>query len=245
MTNSKPALHTSLSPSLFHLYDINNSIVVIVDVLRATSTIATALYNGAKCVIPVDSVAKCIELGKKIDAITAGERDGKIAEGLTYGNSPFEYPKEFIHGKTLVLTTTNGTRLLHMALERGAGHIITGSFPNLSSVCDYIVSQKQHVVIGCAAWKDRVNMEDMLFAGAVINKVKSHFSINCDSSQIAETLFLKGKKDLFEFMKEKNASHYHRLMNFGVEKDIRYCLTPDAANVLPFYEDGKLVIHSW
>jgi 2-phosphosulfolactate phosphatase len=245
MTNSKPTLHTSLSPSLFHLYDINNSIVVIVDVLRATSTIATALYNGAKCVIPVDSVAKCIELGKKIDAITAGERDGKIAEGLEYGNSPFEYPKEFIEGKTLVLTTTNGTRLLHMALDRGAGHIITGSFPNLSSVCKYIIAQKQHVVIGCAAWKDRVNMEDMLFAGAVINKVKSHFSINCDSSQIAETLYVKAKKDLFEFMKEKNASHYHRLMGFGVEGDIRYCLSPDGANVLPFYEDGKLVIHKW
>lgn len=245
MTNSKPSLHTSLSPSLFHLYDINHAIVVIVDVLRATSTIATALYNGAKCVIPVDSVAKCIELGKKIDAITAGERDGKIAEGLEYGNSPFEYPKEFIAGKTLVLTTTNGTRLLHMALERGAGHIITGSFPNMSSICEYIIAQKQHVVIGCAAWKDRVNMEDMLFAGAVINKVKSHFSINCDSSQIAETLYVKGKKDLFEFMKDKNASHYHRLMGFGVEGDIRYCLTPDCANVLPFYEDGKLVIHKW
>lgn len=245
MTNSKPALHTSLSPSLFHLYDINNSIVVIVDVLRATSTIATALYNGAKCVIPVDSVAKCIELGKKIEAITAGERDGKIAEGLEYGNSPFEYPKEFITGKTLVLTTTNGTRLLHMALDRGAGHIITGSFPNLSSVCNYIIAQKQPVVIGCAAWKDRVNMEDLLFAGAVINKVKAHFSINCDSSQIAETLYVKAKKDLFEFMKEKNASHYHRLMGFGVEGDIRYCLTPDCANVLPFYEDGKLVIHNW
>jgi Phosphosulfolactate phosphohydrolase and related enzymes len=245
MTNSKPALHTSLSPSLFHLYDINNAIVVIVDVLRATSTIATALYNGAKCVIPVDSVAKCIELGKKIDAITAGERDGKIAEGLEYGNSPFEYPREFIAGKTLVFTTTNGTRLLHMALERGAGHIITGSFPNLSAVCDYLIAQNQPVVIGCAAWKDRVNMEDMLFAGAVIHRVKSHFAINCDSSQIAETLYMKAKKDLFEFMKEKNASHYHRLMNFGVEGDIRYCLTPDCANVLPFYEDGKLVTHNW
>lgn len=245
MTNSKPALHTSLSPSLFHLYDINNSIVVIIDVLRATSTIATALFNGARCVIPVDSVAKCIELGKKIDAITAGERDGKIAEGLEYGNSPFEYPKEFISGKTLVLTTTNGTRLLHMALERGAGHIITGSFPNLSTVCDYIISQKQHVVLGCAAWKDRVNMEDMLFAGAVISKVKSHFSINCDSSMVAETMYVKAKKDMFEFMKEKNASHYHRLMSFGVEGDIRYCLTPDVANVLPFYEDGKLSIHRW
>jgi 2-phosphosulfolactate phosphatase len=244
MSNSKPTLYTSLSPALLDLYDINNSIVVIIDVFRATSTIATALYNGAKCIIPVDSVAKCIELGKKIEAITAGERDGKIAEGLEYGNSPFEYSKEFIGGKTLVLTTTNGTKLLHMALERGSQHIITGSFPNLSAVCDYLIQQQQPVLLGCAAWKDRVNMEDMLFAGAVINQVKDHFTINCDSSGIAETLYKNAKSDMYSFIKEKNATHYQRLTNFGLEKDIRYCLTPDLANVLPFYEDGKLVIHN-
>ena len=85
MTNSKPKLHTSLSPALMHLYNANNAIVVIIDVLRATSTIATALFNGAKYIIPVDSVAKCIELGKQIDCVTAGERDGKIAEGLKHG----------------------------------------------------------------------------------------------------------------------------------------------------------------
>src|ERR1051325_2588362 len=139
MTNSKPTLYTALSPALLHLYDLNHAVVVIIDVLRATSTIATALYNGARCVIPVDSVGRCIELGKQIDGITAGERDGKIAEGLEYGNSPFEYPANFVEGKTLVLTTTNGTRLLQMALEKGAKEIITGSFPNLSAVCDHLI----------------------------------------------------------------------------------------------------------
>ena len=242
INSSKPALHTALSPALLHLYDLNHAIVVIIDVLRATSTIATALYNGAKCVIPVDSVAKCIEPGRQIDGITAGERDGMIAEGLEHGNSPFEYPREFIYNRTLVLTTTNGTKLLHMALDRGAGQIITGSFPNLSSVCDYLVSQNQPVVLGCAAWKDRVNLEDMLFAGAVIHQVKDHFSINCDASQTAETVYLQAKKDLFGFMQAKDASHYHRLMGYGLEKDIRYCLTPDLANVLPLYENGKLIV---
>ena len=242
MSTSKPPLHTALSPALLHLYDVNHAIVVIIDVLRATSTIATALYNGAKCVIPVDSVAKCIELGKQIDGITAGERDGMIAEGLQHGNSPFEYPREFIGGRTLVLTTTNGTKLLHMALDRGAGQIITGSFPNLQAVCDYLIAQNQPVVLGCAAWKDRVNLEDMLFAGAVINQVKEHFSINCDSSQIAETVYQDGRNDLFGFMQTKNASHYHRLKGYGLEKDIRYCLTPDVANVLPLYENGKLIV---
>src|SRR5258706_7309891 len=243
-TSNKPSLHTSLSPTLLHLYDVSNSIVVIIDVLRATSTIATALYNGARCIIPVDSISRCMEIGRQINGVTAGERDGKIAEGLEYGNSPFEYPREFIEGKTLVLTTTNGTRLLHIALEKGATEIITGAFTNLSAVCDHLIEMNQNVILGCAAWKDKVNMEDALFAGAVISRVRQHFQIDCDSSHMAEAMYEKGKKDLFAFMKKNNASHYHRLMGFGLEKDIRYCLTEDSDNVLPVYKDGKLTVKS-
>jgi 2-phosphosulfolactate phosphatase len=242
MSNNKPELYTSLSPALLNLYDISNSIVVIIDVLRATSTIATALYNGAKSVIPVDSVSRCIDISKQIGGITAGERDGKIAEGLQYGNSPFEYPKEFIEGKTLVLTTTNGTKLLHMALERDAKQIVTGSFPNLDAVCNYLLEQNLPVMLACAAWKDRANIEDTLFAGAVVNKVKENFDINCDSSQIAETIYINARNDLYGFMQAKKASHYVRLSNYGLEKDIRYCLTANTAPVLPFYEQGKLIV---
>lgn len=241
MKGEKPSLYTSLSPALLHLYDVSSSIVVIIDVLRATSTIATVLYNGAKNIIPVDSVAECIRIGKQIEGITAGERDGHIAEGLLYGNSPFEYPAEFIKGKTLVLTTTNGTKLLHMAIEKGAKAIITGSFPNLSAVCDYLVARQMPVILGCAAWKDRLNIEDTLFAGAVLSRIKDHFHINCDSSQIAENMYNDAKEDLYEFMRRKNASHFLRLSRFGLEKDIRYCLSTDSANVLCMYEGGKLV----
>ena len=244
MNPERPALHTCLSPALLHLYDVNETIVVIIDVLRATSTITTALYNGAAAVIPVDSVPHCIEMGTAINGITAGERDGKVADGLSYGNSPFEYPASFITNKTLVLTTTNGTKLLHMALAQGKCEIITGSFPNLSAVCTHLIEEKKPVILGCAAWKDRVNIEDTLFAGAVINRVKDHFSINCDSSHFAWNMYKAAQPDLFEFMKINNASHYQRLMNYGLEKDIRYCLTEDQANVLPEYADGKLVVRN-
>ena len=241
MQKSKPGLFTSLSPALLELYDVDKSIIVIIDVLRATSTIATALHNGAKAVIPVDSVPECIRIGKQIESITAGERDGKIAEGLDYGNSPFEYPREFVEGKTLVLTTTNGTRLLQMALDKNAKAIITGSFPNLSAVCDFLLAQQLPVILGCAAWKNRVNIEDTLFAGAVINRIGKHFSINCDSSQMALNMYKNAKKDMFEFMKTKKASHYLRLSGYGLEKDIRYCLTADVANTTVVYEEGKLL----
>jgi 2-phosphosulfolactate phosphatase len=240
-TVSKPALFTSLSPALLNLYDVTNSVVVIIDVLRATSTIAAALHNGAKEIIPVDSVSECIRIGNQMGAITAGERDGKIAEGLQYGNSPFEYPESFIKGKTLVLTTTNGTKLLHMALANGADEIITGSFGNIDTVCNYLIQKNKPVLLACSAWKDRVNIEDTLFAGAVVNKIQNHFHINCDSSRIAASLFNEAQPDLFEYMKQKEATHYLRLSSFGLDGDIKHCLTPNTAEVLPLYHQGKLI----
>lgn len=238
---NKPTLYTCLSPALLHLYDVRECIVVVIDVLRATSTIATALKNGAKEVIPVDSVERCIQLGTQIECITAGERDGQVAPGLQYGNSSFEYPESFIKGKILVLTTTNGTKLLHMALAKGATEIVTGAFLNLSAVCEHLVSMKKNVILGCAAWKDKPNMEDTLFAGAVVSRIKEHFSINCDASHMAENLYQLSKDDLYGFMKANDASHYHRLSNFGLERDLRQCFTIDTANVLPEYANGKLV----
>ncbi len=236
----KPTLHTSLSPALLHLYDLSNSIVVIIDVFRATSTIAAVLHNGARCVIPVDSVPKAIEISKSIDGIAAGERDGMIAEGLQHGNSPLEYSREFIENKTLVLTTTNGTRLLQMALDNNADTIISGSFPNLSAVCDFLAAKKKNVVLGCAGWKERFNLEDSLFAGAVIHRLKKNFTIHCDSSLMAELLYAKHKNNLMEFAPQ--LTHYHRLVDrFGLIEDIKFCLTDDVANVLPLYIDGKLV----
>ena len=242
MEANKRNLYTCLSPALIDLYDITNSVVVIIDVLRATSTITTALYNGAASVVPVSSVATCIELGESLGGITAGERDGKVADGLSYGNSPFEYPRSFVENKILVLTTTNGTRLLHMALDRGAPEVITGSFPNITAVCEHLINSDRDVFLGCAAWKDRVNLEDTLFAGAVISRIKHHFNIQCDSSKLAENMFQEAGEDRFEFMKKREATHYHRLMRYNLEKDIRYCLSDDGANVLPIFKGDRLVV---
>ncbi len=239
--DQKPTLFTSLSPALLHLYDLNNTIVVIIDVFRATSTIATALYNGATRIIPVDNVMRCINIGSTIQgSITAGERDGKVIEGLQYGNSPAEYHRNFINGKTLVLTTTNGTKLLHMAVDMGADEVVTGSFPNLSAVCDHLVKQKKNVILGCSGWKDRFNLEDTLFAGAVIDRVKEHFTIHCDSSLMAENMYQLHKIDLFDFI--QRTTHWHRLANYGLESDLAYCVSIDVANVLPIFINGDLVV---
>lgn len=236
----KPTLHTVLSPRLLDLYDISNSIVVVIDVFRATSTIATALYHGAEKVIPVDSVDQCIEIGNRTGGITAGERDGKVIPGLSYGNSPAEYPRSFIEGKTLVLTTTNGTRLLHMALHQGAAEVVTGSFPNISAVCRFLVAQQKNVYLGCSAWKDRCNLEDALFAGAVIHEIKDHFTIHCDSSLMAADMYEMHRGNMNSFI--RRTTHWHRLASYGLEKDLEYCVSRDLANVLPIYRHGDLVV---
>ncbi len=240
MAATKPTLFTCLSPALLHLYDLSNAVVVIIDVFRATSTIASALQNGAACVIPVDSVSKAVALSKNMGGIAAGERDGKIADGLEHGNSPLEYSRDFIEGKTLVLTTTNGTRLLQMAEDNNADTIITGSFPNLDAVCNFLIAQNKNVVLGCAGWKDRYNLEDTLFAGAVIHHVKNNFTIHCDSSLTAEQMYENVKPDLVGYAPK--LTHYHRLVErFGLIEDIRFCLTENIANVLPLYKEGMLI----
>lgn len=231
---SKPHVHTVLSPRLLDLYDLENNIVVIIDVFRATSTIATALYNGAEKVYPVADVQECIQLGKKINAITAGERDGKVIEGLQFGNSPAEYPSKVIKGKELVLTTTNGTKLLHKALQQKADTVLTGSFVNLSAVCNYLMSQNKNVILGCSGWKDRFNIEDTLFAGAVVNHVQKYFSIHCDSSLMAKEMYELHQFDIKQFI--RHTTHWHRLQAYGLEKDLEYCVTKDAANILPLFD---------
>lgn len=240
MSANPPRLEVCLSPALLHLFDTKETIVVIIDIFRATSTIAAALHNGAKCVIPVASVEECIIIGKRTaNSLTAGERDGQVAPGLSYGNSPLEYPVDFIKDKTLVLTTTNGTRLLHMIKDADA--IITGSFLNLSAVCDFLIRQGKNVLLGCAAWKDRFNMEDSLFAGAVVNGVRSHFEISCDSAKACDELYKASKGNFLEFLTD--TSHYKRLSGFGLLKDLEYCTTTDLHPVVPILKENQLIVY--
>lgn len=241
MNSTKPKLEVCLSPALLHLFDTNDAAVVIIDVFRATSTIAAALHNGAKAVIPVASVDECIELGNKTpNSITAGERNGQVVEGLQYGNSPSEYDKDFVAGKTLVLTTTNGTKLLHMV--QGANTIITGSFLNLDAVCEFLVKQNRNVLLACAGWKDRFNLEDALFAGAVATQISEHFECNCDSVRATKTLYssIESNKPI-EYLRD--SAHYLRLSAYGLESDMEYCASLNLHPIVPILKQGSLVIH--
>lgn len=240
MINRK-RLFTCISPALISLYDLENTITVVIDIFRATSTICAAIDNGARSVIPVATVEECLHLEKsgQTDLITAGERDGKVIAGLKCGNSPLEYPPDVISGKTLALTTTNGTRLLHHVKK--ADEVIIGSFLNLDAICAYLVTKNKDVLLACAGWRDKINLEDTLFAGAVIKNIGNYFDIHCDSSLIARSLYEDaGKKpSLLEYMKA--GSHYHRLSAFNLEKDMEYCCQLNLHPVVPVFNGYALV----
>src|SRR6201986_145316 len=155
-----------LSPALIPLFKVEDYIVVIIDIFRATSSICYGIDNGATAIIPVSQVEECAAYAEKgLDYLLAAERDGKVVEGFDFGNSPFSYTREKVAGKTIVLTTTNGTHALH--LSRSAKKIVIGSFLNSTAVCDWLKDQHENVLLVCLCWKNNFNLEDTLFAGAV------------------------------------------------------------------------------
>jgi 2-phosphosulfolactate phosphatase len=228
-----------LTPELLHLFELEGKIVVVVDVLRATSCMTTAIAHGVKKIIPVATLEECAEY-KKLGFITAAERDGKTAEGFDLGNSPFSYMDECFDGKTIVVTTTNGT--LAITKSAKAEKIIIGSFLNKSAIINYLLSQPNDVVVLCAGWKGKINLEDSLFAGAVVEGLSADFGCNHDSAIAALTLYNVAKKNMKKFL--ATSSHARRLSNLNIKKDIDFCLKSDVYDVIPVMKGKALELMS-
>lgn len=229
-------IQTIFSPSLFNqVEDLDKKIVVIIDILRATSTICTMLESGAQEVITVASEQDARALAKTNGFILAGERNGEKLEGFDMGNSPLEALKADIDNQKIVLTTTNGTRCIHMARE--AKSIIIGSFLNLSAVCNYIDDHTEDVVLFCAGWKDRINMEDSLFAGAVCMGLDGDYQFD-DSSLLAQSAYAIAEDDLYRHLQSSN--HFQRLSRLNVEDDIRYCCEIDQFESVPTWNGESI-----
>jgi len=239
MTND---LNVCLSPALIPLYRVEDYIVVIIDIFRATSSICYGIENGAVAIIPVAEVEECAAYRENgLDYLLAAERDGKVVDGFDFGNSPFSYTKEKVAGKTIVLTTTNGTHALH--LSRSAKKIVIGSFLNLTALCDWLKTQNENILLVCAGWKNNFNLEDTLFAGAVIEQLKT-FDFKLDDSAIAANdLYQIGKNDINKYLKK--TSHSERLKKLGIEKDIEFCLQVDLTTAIPVLNGDKLVKLQW
>ncbi|RYD80658.1 MAG: 2-phosphosulfolactate phosphatase [Sphingobacteriales bacterium] len=230
-------IEVCLTPALIDLYDIEQSIVVVIDILRATSSITYGIENGAEAIIPVANVEDCLTYADR-GYLLAAERNGEVVEGYDFGNSPFSYTAEKVTGKTVVLTTTNGTKALHLANKR-AFQVVIGSFLNLDSLCDYLSAQNKNVLLLCAGWKDQFNLEDTLFAGAVVNKLRKHFEHFDDSSVAAEDLYSIAKGDLRQYLHK--SSHSHRLAQLNIEEDVVFCLQLNVCTAIPVLQGERLV----
>jgi 2-phosphosulfolactate phosphatase len=231
------SINVCLSPELTHLYDLSDKTVVVVDILRATSCMTTAFAHGIAAIRPVANLEECREL--KIQGyITSGERNGEKVEGFDKGNSPFEYMGAEMHGNKIAFTTTNGTQAIEKS--KSARELLIGSFLNLSTVVNHLKDSSNSALVVCAGWKGRVNLEDTLFAGAVVDALKGDFEISDDAELIAHQLYQHAKGNMVEFLSQ--SSHVKRLNRLNIHKDIAFCLTPDQYPVLPRLVGHELVI---
>lgn len=232
----KRTVDVCFSPDLLHLYDLKDKTVVVVDILRATSCMTTAIAHGVKSITPVASLEECGLLKKK-GLLAAAERDGQIAEGFDLGNSPFSYMNENIVGKDLAVTTTNGT--LAITKSKDAIKVLIGSFLNISVLADFLLNEPHNVLILCAGWKGKFNLEDTIFAGALAKRLCAEFKEACDAPLAAITLYDAAKSDMLTFL--ANSSHVKRLQKLEIHDDIAFCLQEDIYPVIPILKKGKLV----
>jgi 2-phosphosulfolactate phosphatase len=236
--DTRKHIEVCFSPFLFELHKEEYDIVVVIDVLRATSAICAAFENGVDAIIPVSTIEEAQEYQKK-GYLVGAERQGKIVEGFDFGNSPFSYMTEEVKGKEVVLTTTNGTRAIDLAKD--AEIVVIGSLLNLDALCEWLEAQDKHVLCLCSGWQNKFNLEDTICAGAISEYLLNtgKFKSDEDSSIAAKYLYLSAKDNYLGYL--KSSSHRRRLKNLNLNEDIKYCLTPNLTRVIPVLKNGKLV----
>jgi 2-phosphosulfolactate phosphatase len=238
MSQQSNKIEVCLTPALYNSFRNDEAVVVIVDILRATSAICTAFMNGVERIIPVATVEEA-KIYKDQGYLVAAERDGIVKDFADFGNSPYNFTPERISGKTIVYSTTNGTNCIQLARESYKVYI--GSFLNLDALAQQIIEDKRDVVILCAGWKDKFNLEDTVYAGALAELIlkNSAFNTICDSTKAAMDLWSIAHENPYQYILK--AAQKERLQRNGLDDVIEYCHTLNLTSILPFYQDGFLI----
>ena len=234
-------IETILTPALFPFRTMNDThICVVNDILRATTSICTAISNGAKAIIPVRTIEQAKEYKDK-GYLVAGERIEKTFPFADWGNSALEFTKERVCGNEIVHSTTNGTVAISIAKEGNPQEIVIGAFCNLSCLSDYLVAKGKDVQIFCSGWKNTPALEDTVYAGALAEKLlqSGKFENKNDSTNLALALWREAKSDLRAYMEK--ASHIHRLRKYHMDDVFDYTFQIDTCNVVPKLEQNKIV----
>ena len=238
MLRETRTVEVCFSPGLFQdVLTTGDFIVVLVDILRATTTICTAIANGVEAIIPVATHEEARQL-KSEGFLVASEKDGVQLDFADFGNSAFSFTRDAIGGKTLVYCTTNGTRALHLA--KNASSIVIGAFINISAVTEWLAGQQKNVVILCSGWKNKFCLEDTLFAGALTQRLLNTglFRSDCDSANASMDLWNLAEGDVLAYIEK--AAQRHRLQRLGLDDVIPCSFECDQVKVVPVF-DGKLI----
>lgn len=214
---------------------VKNATVIVVDVLRATSVIITALNNGAKSVVPVTSVEEALSTKKKLESVVlGGERKAQKIEGFDLSNSPLEYKSEVIHDRNVVITTTNGTKAI--SKSSAANKIYIGGLLNAKAVSSKAVKNEKDIIIVNAGTNGVFSMDDFITGGAIIDEILSEREYELTDIAKTALVIYRSHKDIKSYV--KGAAHYKILVDLGLEEDIDYCLQKDLFNIVPEYKDG-------
>ncbi len=238
MTLNRRHIEVCFSPAVYHRFHNPEAIVVIVDILRATSAICTAFMNGAERIIPIGTIDEAKAFKQK-GYLVAAERDGNVLDFADFGNSPFNFSHNNIKGKELVYSTTNGTQAIHLARE--SYMVVIGSFLNLSALSKWIISENRDVLILCAGWKERFSLEDSIFAGALTQQLidSNSYVTSCDSSLAACDLWSVARNNLIGYIQK--AAQRSRLKKLGQDDVIEYCHSLDLTEIIPVLIGDSLV----
>jgi len=237
-------LETLFIPEEIKNIELASKLVVMIDVLRASSTIVTALANGCRGFIPIlspDQVKEKAQQFEKERVILGGEREGIKIRGFDLGNSPREYKKEVVKDKTIIFSTTNGVKTLEMV--KSAYEIIIGSFLNLQAVCDYCTNYQGDILIICAGRESKFSLEDTACAGMIINSLRDVFPVACqeeDANLAAQLIYEEFGNNILEILRKSQHGRY--LESIGLGEDLKFCSQLDFFHIVPIFRDGIISI---
>jgi len=224
--------------------DVQGRTVVVIDVLRACSTIVTALDRGARAVMPVLDMAQAGKLASNLDPDVyrlGGERGGEKIEGYHLGNSPREYTRDVVKERDIILNTSNGTRALERAKE--ADTLVAACFLNAGRVVNFVRETADAVTIICAGRQNRLALEDTLCAGLLLDRLwngEEPYPVT-DSAHTAFTLYHQDRDDLEGAL--RGANHAEHLASQDYDQDLDYCFQVDTVPVLPYYTENRLLLY--
>lgn len=223
---------------------LSDKLIVVIDVLRASSTIVTALACGCRGLVPILSPEQAKEKAqqfKKEEVLLGGEREGRKIKGFDLGNSPREYQKEIVEDRIIIFSTTNGVKTLEIV--RGALRIIIASFLNLQATFNYCSKFQGDILLACAGKEGYFSLEDTVCAGMLINSLRDIYSTTCtcqevDANLTAQVLYKKFGNNILEMLRKSQHGRY--LESIGLRKDLEFCSQLDIFNIVPIFRDGLI-----